>query len=68
MFEEPEVWQYFNEGNFSVNKSSFLFVATGVDHGMEQENRTMKVAGNKLSSFILKLTEFTLSLSKFVSC
>ena len=35
----------FEEGNFSVNKTATSFSAVGVDHGIEQENRAMKVLG-----------------------
>lgn len=34
--KEPEIWQCFNEGNSSVNKSSFPLVAIGAEHGMER--------------------------------
>ena len=37
------IWQYFHDGNFSVNKSSCAFSAIGEDHGTEQENRSLKV-------------------------
>ena len=31
---DPTIWQYFNDVNFSVNKSSCAFSATGGDHGI----------------------------------
>lgn len=39
----PNAWQYFNQGNFSMNKSTCAFSAIGADHGVEQENRALKV-------------------------
>ena len=38
---EEETWKFFKNGNFSVNKSC----AIGVDHGIEQLNRKLKVVG-----------------------
>ena len=35
---DPTIWQYFHDGNFSVNKSSCAFSAIGRDHGIDQEN------------------------------
>ena len=40
-----ETWEYFKQGNFSVNKTRIPFSAIGADHGIEHENRTMKVMG-----------------------
>ena len=40
---DPNKWKMFSEGNFSVNKSMVLFSAIGVDHAVEQKNRTAKV-------------------------
>ena len=42
---DPETWQFLDEGNFSVNKSGIPFTAIGADHGLEQENKAMKVLG-----------------------
>ena len=42
---DPTIWQYFPDGNFSVNKSSCAFSAIGGDHGIEQENHSLKVLG-----------------------
>ena len=39
---DPRCWSFFEAGNLSVNK---IFSATGDDHGIEQENREMKVLG-----------------------
>ena len=41
----PEVWEFFLKGNFSVNKTNVPFSAIGADHGIEHENRAMKVMG-----------------------
>ena len=57
--KEPHIWQYLKEGDISVDKSSFSFVAIDVNHGMEQKNSTMKLVGSKLSYFLPKLTKFT---------
>ncbi len=43
--QDPELWEYFKQGNFSVNKTRIPFSAIGADHGIEHENRTMKVMG-----------------------
>ena len=42
---DPETWSFFKDGNFCINKSGIPFTAIGVDHGLEQENKTMKVLG-----------------------
>ena len=42
---DPTIWQYFHDGNFSVNKSSCAFSAIGRDHGIDKENRSRKVLG-----------------------
>ena len=36
---------FFENGNFSVNKSHFPFSAIGADHLIEQLNRELKVVG-----------------------
>ena len=43
--KDPEVWQFLSEGNFSINKTDVPFCAIGADHGIEHENRAMKVMG-----------------------
>ena len=43
--KDPDTWQMFHQGNFSVNKTSIPFFAIGVDHVIEQENRAVKVLG-----------------------
>jgi len=41
---EPEIWQYLDAGNFSIQKTKVPFTAIGADHALEQENRAMKVS------------------------
>ena len=43
--KDRETWQVLQRGNFSVNKSSVPFSAKGADHGLEQQNRALKVLG-----------------------
>ena len=38
-------WELFEQGLFSVSKSDIPFTAIGCDHGIEQENRALKVFG-----------------------
>ena len=41
-----QTWKLLEEGNFSVNKlANVAFTAIGADHGIEQENKTMKILG-----------------------
>ena len=35
---DPDVWNYFLDGNFSVQKCNILGVAIGCDHAGEQVN------------------------------
>ncbi len=42
---DPEIWKWLSDGNFAVKKSSIPFCELGVDHALEQVNRTMKVMG-----------------------
>ena len=44
-YTDPDLWIMLEGGNFSVNKGQGAFTAIGVDHGIEQENRAMKVLG-----------------------
>ena len=41
--KDPDTWQMFHLGYFSVNKTSIPFSAIRVDHVIEQENRAVKV-------------------------
>lgn len=43
--EDQLTWHIMESGNFSVNKSRVPFSAIGADHGIEQENRALKVLG-----------------------
>ena len=42
---DVEIWNYFKEGNFCVQKSRIPFVAVGRDHAGEQENKVLKIQG-----------------------
>ena len=42
---DPDIYQEFIDGNFTVNKNKIPFCAVGVDHALEHINRVMKVAG-----------------------
>ena len=41
----PRLWSEFSKGNFCVTKSKVKFTSIAPDHGIEHENRKMKVAG-----------------------
>ena len=43
--KDRETWEVLQRGNFSVNKSSVPFSAIGADHGLENQNRALKVLG-----------------------
>ena len=43
---EEETWKFFQNGNFSVNKSHFPLSAIRADQGIEQLNRELKVVGS----------------------
>ena len=53
--KDNQIWEFFNKGNFSVNKSELPFNAIGADHGIEQENRTPKVIGGVTGILINKM-------------
>ena len=40
-----EAWNFLNDGNFSVNKSSVAYTPLGADHALEQANKRMKIHG-----------------------
>ena len=44
-FSNPEVWKYFLQGNFSVQKSNIVGTAIGCDHAGEQVNCEDKSRG-----------------------
>ena len=37
--------EFFQDGHFSMNKSSVLSLALGKDHALEQEYKKMKILG-----------------------
>ena len=43
--KDADIWEFFMNGYFSINKISVPLTATGADHAIEHENRTMKVLG-----------------------
>ena len=43
--KDSDIWEFFMNGYFSINKTSVSFTAIGADHAIEHENRTMKVLG-----------------------
>ena len=43
--KDLEAWEVLQQGNFSVNKSSVPFSTIWADHGLEQQNHTLKVSG-----------------------
>ena len=42
---DPVIWNYFEEGNFSVQNTDILGSALGIDHAGEQENKKLKIQG-----------------------
>ena len=64
--EDPESWNIFNSGNFSVNKTLIPFSAVGVDHAIEQENRAVKVLGGikRIANNQKALNEYFLTISE----
>ena len=40
-----EIWDFFLDGNLSVSKSLVSLYSIGVDHALEQENKSMKIQG-----------------------
>ena len=43
--KDPQTCEFLSTGGFSVNKSKVAFSSIGSDHGIEQENRALKVTG-----------------------
>ena len=58
--EHPEIWSEFANGNFCVTKGTAGFTSIGPDHGIEQENRGLKVVGG-----IVGITQNEKSLDKY---
>ena len=42
----PVTWEFLENGNFTVNKSDVPFCVIEMAHGIEYENRAMKVVGS----------------------
>ena len=57
---DPATWKALEDGDFCVTKSSIPFCSIGPDHGIEHENRTMKVIGG-----ITGITQNDATLDKF---
>ncbi|KAK6182328.1 hypothetical protein SNE40_010039 [Patella caerulea] len=55
-----EIWAEFEKGNFCVTKGMAGFTSIGPDHGIEQENRELKVIGG-----IVGITQNEKSLDKY---
>ena len=58
--DHPEIWAEFVKGNFCVTKGVAGFTSIGPDHGIEQENRELKVLGG-----IVGITQNEKSLDKY---
>ena len=58
--QHPEIWGEFMKGNFCVTKGVAGFTSIGPDHGIEQENRELKVIGG-----IVGITQNEKSLDKY---
>ena len=56
----PEIWAEFKNGNFCITKGVAGFTSIGPDHGIEQENRKLKVIGG-----IVGITQKEKSLDKY---
>ena len=72
--KHPELWREFMNGNFCVTKGCIGFTSIAPDHGIEQENRTLKVIGGivgitqndkALDRFFLIAPELSKLLSQF---
>ena len=58
--QHPEIWAEFMKGNFCVTKGVAGFTSIGPDHGIEQENRKLRVIGG-----IVGITQNEKSLDKY---
>ena len=72
--EHPEIWNEFLKGNFCITKGLSGFTSIAPDHGIEHENRTLKVMGgivgitqneNALDKFFLIAPELSKLLHEF---
>ena len=43
--KDPYIWEEFMKGNFCVTKGAAGFTSIAPDHGIEHENRKLKVTG-----------------------
>ena len=43
--EDPAMWKFFCDGNFSVQTTEIPATAKAVDHAGEQENKKLKIQG-----------------------
>ena len=41
--EDPESWNFLNEGNFAITKHKVPFTTIDPDHAIEQEHKKMKM-------------------------
>ena len=57
---DPDTWKALEDGDFCVTKSNIPFCSIGPDHGIEHENRAMKVIGG-----ITGITQKEATLDKF---
>ena len=55
-----DLWKEFMDGKFCVSKSNVKFTSIGPDHGIEQENRRLKVTGG-----IVGITQNDHALQRF---
>ena len=60
---EEETWNFFKNGNFSVNKSHFPFSAIGADYGIGQLNQELKVVGG-----VKRILQNENTLHRFILC
>ena len=58
--QHPDIWAEFMKGNFCITKGAAGFTSIGPDHGIEQENRELKVIGG-----IVGITQNEKSLDKY---
>ena len=57
---DPKLWKEFEDGKFCVSKSNVKFTSIGSDHGVEQENKRLKVSGG-----IVGITQQEQALQRF---
>ena len=57
---DPDTWKALENGDLCVNKNEIPFCSIGPDHGIEHENRSMKVLGG-----IVGITQSQKALDRF---